>query len=97
MSVEELAERSGLSVRGLLSIEHGRRNPSVPTLLAMAEISVCRQGRCSMLRLRLRLSRLRGETGRGHGMTVVFPLNPEGEDDWTGGIVPPVEEQGGRR
>lgn len=37
MSAEALAESSGLSVRGLLYIEHGRRNPSYLTLLAIAE------------------------------------------------------------
>lgn len=30
-SLEELAERSGLSSRGLIYIEHGKRNPSVLT------------------------------------------------------------------
>jgi transcriptional regulator with XRE-family HTH domain len=36
MSAEGLAEASGLSVRGLLYIEHGRRNPGYLTLLAIA-------------------------------------------------------------
>lgn len=35
-SLEELAERCGLSFRGLIYIEHGRRNPSVLTLLSIA-------------------------------------------------------------
>ncbi|MFD8736584.1 helix-turn-helix domain-containing protein [Streptomyces sp. NPDC059618] len=35
-SLEELAERSGLSFRGLIYIEHGQRNPSVLTLLDIA-------------------------------------------------------------
>ncbi|WP_405731203.1 helix-turn-helix domain-containing protein [Streptomyces sp. NBC_01537] len=35
-SLEQLAERSGLSFRGLIYIEHGRRNPSVLTLLRIA-------------------------------------------------------------
>lgn len=37
VTVEELAERSGLSARGLIYIEHGRRKPSVLTLFAVAE------------------------------------------------------------
>jgi transcriptional regulator with XRE-family HTH domain len=37
MSAEALAEASGLSVRGLLYIEHGRRNPSYLTLLALVD------------------------------------------------------------
>jgi transcriptional regulator with XRE-family HTH domain len=37
MSAEALAEASGLSVRGLLYIEHGRRNPSYLTLLNIVE------------------------------------------------------------
>ncbi|MEV8546661.1 helix-turn-helix transcriptional regulator [Streptomyces sp. NBC_01261] len=36
-TIEELAARSGLSFRGLIYIEHGRRNPSVLTLLDIAE------------------------------------------------------------
>ncbi|WP_413813154.1 helix-turn-helix domain-containing protein [Streptomyces sp. OE57] len=35
-SLEELAERSGLSFRGLIYIEHGQRSPSVLTLLDIA-------------------------------------------------------------
>ncbi|MDT9700271.1 helix-turn-helix transcriptional regulator [Streptomyces sp. P17] len=35
-SLEELAERSGLSFRGLIYIEHGQRNPGVLTLLDVA-------------------------------------------------------------
>ncbi|MGQ4367791.1 helix-turn-helix domain-containing protein [Streptomyces violaceoruber] len=35
-SLELLAERSGLSFRGLIYIEHGQRNPSVLTLLDIA-------------------------------------------------------------
>ncbi|WP_234467808.1 helix-turn-helix domain-containing protein [Streptomyces sp. MBT62] len=35
-SLEELAERSGLSFRGLIYIEHGQRNPSVLTLVDIA-------------------------------------------------------------
>ncbi|MFD9196266.1 helix-turn-helix domain-containing protein [Streptomyces phaeochromogenes] len=35
-SLEELAERSGLSFRGLIYIEHGRRNPGVLTILSIA-------------------------------------------------------------
>ncbi len=35
-SLEELAERSGLSFRGLIYIEQGRRNASVLTLLGIA-------------------------------------------------------------
>ncbi|WP_329598731.1 helix-turn-helix domain-containing protein [Streptomyces pseudovenezuelae] len=35
-SLEQLAERSGLSFRGLIYIEHGRRNLSVLTLLGIA-------------------------------------------------------------
>lgn len=35
-SLEELAERSGLSFRGLIYIEHGRRNPGVLTVLSIA-------------------------------------------------------------
>ncbi|MGX4690715.1 helix-turn-helix domain-containing protein [Streptomyces sp. JNUCC 63] len=36
LSLELLAERSGLSFRGLIYIEHGRRNPSLLTLLKLA-------------------------------------------------------------
>jgi transcriptional regulator with XRE-family HTH domain len=35
-SLEELAERSGLSFRGLIYIEHGKRNPSALTLVDIA-------------------------------------------------------------
>ncbi|GKQ40854.1 hypothetical protein ALMP_73740 [Streptomyces sp. A012304] len=35
-SLEELAEGSGLSFRGLIYIEHGKRSPSVLTLLDIA-------------------------------------------------------------
>ncbi|NNN33183.1 helix-turn-helix transcriptional regulator [Streptomyces sp. S3(2020)] len=35
-SLEELAERSGLSFRGLIYIEHGQRSPSVLTILDIA-------------------------------------------------------------
>jgi len=36
LSVERLAELAGLSVRGVLYLEHGRRNPRATTLLAIA-------------------------------------------------------------
>lgn len=36
LSLEELAERSGMSFRGLIYIEHGRRNPSLLSLLSIA-------------------------------------------------------------
>lgn len=35
-TLEQLAERSGLSFRGLIYIEHGRRNASALTLLRIA-------------------------------------------------------------
>ncbi|MET8431758.1 helix-turn-helix transcriptional regulator [Streptomyces sp900116325] len=35
-TLEELASRSGLSFRGVVYIEHGRRNPSLITLLNLA-------------------------------------------------------------
>ncbi|MCZ4100814.1 helix-turn-helix domain-containing protein [Streptomyces sp. H39-C1] len=35
-SLEQLAERSGLSFRGLIYIEHGQRNASTLTLLRIA-------------------------------------------------------------
>lgn len=35
-SLEQLAERSGLSFRGLIYIEHGQRSPSVLTFLDIA-------------------------------------------------------------
>jgi transcriptional regulator with XRE-family HTH domain len=34
--MEELAERSGMSFRGIAYIEHGRRNPSLLSLLQIA-------------------------------------------------------------
>jgi transcriptional regulator with XRE-family HTH domain len=37
LSLEELAERSELSFRGLIYIEHGRRNAGVLTLLKIAD------------------------------------------------------------
>lgn len=37
LSLEELAHRSDLSFRGLIYIEHGRRNAGVLTLLKIAE------------------------------------------------------------
>lgn len=37
LSVEELARRSDLSFRGLLYIEHGRRNPGLLTVFKIAE------------------------------------------------------------
>lgn len=37
LSVEELADRSELSFRGLLYIEHGRRNPGLLTVFKIAE------------------------------------------------------------
>ncbi|MFJ9006391.1 helix-turn-helix domain-containing protein [Streptomyces canus] len=33
MTLEELADHSGLSFRGVVYIEHGQRNPSLTTLL----------------------------------------------------------------
>lgn len=36
LSLEELAARSGMSFRGLVYIEHGRRNPSLLSLLRIA-------------------------------------------------------------
>lgn len=36
LSIEDLAERSGLSFRGVIYIEHGRRNPSLLTILQLA-------------------------------------------------------------
>lgn len=36
ITLEELAERSGLSFRGVVYIEHGRRNPSLTTILNLA-------------------------------------------------------------
>ena len=37
LSLEELAELSGLSFRGLVYVEHGRRSAGVLTLLRIAE------------------------------------------------------------
>ena len=37
LSLEELAHLSDLSFRGLIYIEHGRRNPGVLTLLKIAD------------------------------------------------------------
>jgi len=37
LSLEELAERAGLSFRGLVYIEHGRRNAGVLTIFKIAE------------------------------------------------------------
>lgn len=36
ITLEELAARSGLSFRGVAYIEHGRRNPSLTTILNLA-------------------------------------------------------------
>nr|WP_286158386.1 helix-turn-helix transcriptional regulator [Streptomyces sp. CB03911] len=36
LSMEELAHRSGMSFRGIAYIEHGRRNPSLLSLLQIA-------------------------------------------------------------
>ncbi|MGV9892992.1 helix-turn-helix domain-containing protein [Streptomyces tendae] len=36
LTLEELATRSGMSFRGVVYIEHGRRNPSLATLLNLA-------------------------------------------------------------
>ncbi len=36
ITLEELAARSGLSPRGVVYIEHGRRNPSLTTILNLA-------------------------------------------------------------
>ncbi|MFJ8097548.1 helix-turn-helix domain-containing protein [Streptomyces griseofuscus] len=36
LTLEELAERSGMSFRGVVYIEHGNRNPSLTTLLNLA-------------------------------------------------------------
>ncbi|MEU6745335.1 helix-turn-helix transcriptional regulator [Spirillospora sp. NPDC046719] len=37
MTIEALAEAAGISWRFLLSIEHGRRNPSLLTILSIAD------------------------------------------------------------
>ncbi|MFC8803913.1 helix-turn-helix domain-containing protein [Streptomyces anthocyanicus] len=36
LTLEELADRSRLSFRGIIYIEHGRRNPSLTTMLNLA-------------------------------------------------------------
>ncbi|MEU6392213.1 helix-turn-helix transcriptional regulator [Streptomyces sp. NPDC046939] len=36
LSLETLAERSGMRFRGVVYIEHGQRNPSLTTLLNLA-------------------------------------------------------------
>ncbi|MEU9875301.1 helix-turn-helix domain-containing protein [Streptomyces phaeochromogenes] len=36
LTLEELASRSGMSFRGVVYIEHGRRNPSLTILLNLA-------------------------------------------------------------
>lgn len=36
LSLEELADRSGLSWRGVVYVEHGQRNPSLTTILDLA-------------------------------------------------------------
>lgn len=36
LSIEELADRSGLSWRGVVYIEHGQRNASLTTILDLA-------------------------------------------------------------
>ena len=36
LTLEELASKSGMSFRGVVYIEHGRRNPSLLTLLRLA-------------------------------------------------------------
>lgn len=36
LTAEELATRSGMSFRGLIYIEHGRRNPSLTTIIKLA-------------------------------------------------------------
>ncbi|MFD3880452.1 helix-turn-helix domain-containing protein [Streptomyces microflavus] len=37
LTLEELAARSGLSFRGIVYIEHGRRNPSLTTIISLAQ------------------------------------------------------------
>lgn len=51
-SLEELAERSGLSFRGLIYIEHGQRSPSVLTLLDIAAGLDVEPGNSSITSLR---------------------------------------------
>ncbi|KUM75880.1 hypothetical protein AQI84_19435 [Streptomyces griseorubiginosus] len=36
LTLEELADRSGMSFRGVVYIEHGRRNPSLTSLIKLA-------------------------------------------------------------
>jgi transcriptional regulator with XRE-family HTH domain len=36
LTLEELADHSGLSFRGVVYIEHGQRNPSLTTLINLA-------------------------------------------------------------
>ena len=36
ITLEELARRSGLSFRGVVYVEHGRRNPTLTTVLNLA-------------------------------------------------------------
>ncbi|MGW7244645.1 helix-turn-helix domain-containing protein [Streptomyces sp. NPDC054804] len=36
LTLQELASRCGMSFRGVVYIEHGRRNPSLTTLLKLA-------------------------------------------------------------
>ncbi|MET9973081.1 helix-turn-helix transcriptional regulator [Streptomyces sp. NPDC006356] len=47
-SLEELAERSGLSFRGLIYIEHGQRSPSVLTLWTSLQDSMWYRGNSSI-------------------------------------------------
>lgn len=44
-SLEQLAERSGLSFRGLIYIEHGRRNPGVLTIRELSKNNCLVPGR----------------------------------------------------
>ncbi|MGA5522906.1 helix-turn-helix domain-containing protein [Streptomyces pseudogriseolus] len=37
LTLEELADRSGMSFRGVVYIEHGRRNPSLTTILSLSK------------------------------------------------------------
>ncbi|MEU5639228.1 helix-turn-helix domain-containing protein [Streptomyces milbemycinicus] len=37
LTLEELADRSAMSFRGIVYIEHGRRNPSLITILNLAK------------------------------------------------------------
>ncbi|WP_327118775.1 helix-turn-helix transcriptional regulator [Streptomyces sp. NBC_01341] len=36
LTLEELADRSAMSFRGVVYIEHGRRNPSLTTILSLS-------------------------------------------------------------